>query len=81
MDLEIDMAFLHTVLYSPIATHDTASATSGRPRNSGVSSSIRLNSSEVVFGVWASIILMALALISAAVGVAPLADPVIFAAS
>ena len=73
--------FLSTVLYSPIATHDTTSPPFGRPRNRSVSSSIRLNSSEVVFAVWASAILIALALVSAALGVAPLADPAIFPAS
>jgi hypothetical protein len=60
------------VLYPPIATRDTASTTSDRPRNSSASTSTRPNSSDIAFGVWASIILIALALISAALGVAPL---------
>jgi hypothetical protein len=78
MDLEINMAFFSpTVLYPPIATRDTASTTSERPRNSSASISTQLNSSDIAFGVWASIILIALALISAASGVAPLGDPLI----
>jgi hypothetical protein len=78
MDLEINMTFLSpTVLYPLIATRNTASTTSERPRNSSASISTQRNSSDVAFGVWASIILIALALISAASGVAPLADPLI----
>jgi hypothetical protein len=77
MDLEINMAFLSpTVLYPLIAARNTASTTSERPRNSSASIST-VNSTDVAFGVWASIILIALALISAALGVAPLADPLI----
>ena len=41
----------------------------------------RLTSSDIAFGVWASIILIALALVSVVLGVAPLADPAIFPAS
>jgi hypothetical protein len=73
-----NMAFFSpTVLYPPIATHDTASTTSERPRNGSASTSTRLNSSDIAFGVWASIILIALALMSAVLGVAPLAGAVI----
>jgi hypothetical protein len=81
MDLEMGMTFLSlTVLHPPIVTHRTAPTTSRRPRNSDASSSARLDSSAIVFGVWASIILIALALMSVALGVAPLADPPIFPA-
>jgi hypothetical protein len=38
-------------------------------------------SGEIAFGVWASVILLGLAMLSAALGVAPLADPVIFLGS
>ena len=73
MDLEIDMEFLSSSrLHPPIARHTASSS---------AFSLIRLNASDIAFGFWASIILIALALISAAVGVAPLADPVIFPAS
>ena len=41
----------------------------------------RLISSDIAFGVWGSIILVALALISVASGVAPVADPVILPGS
>ena len=40
----------------------------------------RQNSSDIAFGVWASIILIGLAVVSVALGVAPLVDPPIFAA-
>jgi hypothetical protein len=35
----------------------------------------RLDSADIAFGVWASIILIALAMLSAALGVAPIVDP------
>jgi hypothetical protein len=35
----------------------------------------RLDSADIAFGVWASIILMAFAMLSAASGVAPIVDP------
>jgi hypothetical protein len=35
----------------------------------------RLASTDIAFGVWASIILIALAMLSAALGVAPIVDP------
>jgi hypothetical protein len=35
----------------------------------------RLNSTDIAFGVWASIILIALAMLSVAVGVVPVVDP------
>jgi len=39
----------------------------------------RRNSSDIAFGVWASIVLIGLAIVSIALGVAPVADPLIFA--
>jgi hypothetical protein len=38
-------------------------------------------SSDVAFGFWASAILIGLAIVSAALGVEPVVDPVIFAAA
>jgi hypothetical protein len=38
------------------------------------------NSSDVAFGAWASIILIGLAVVSAALGVAPLVDPLVVVA-
>jgi hypothetical protein len=35
----------------------------------------RLDSADIAFGVWASVILIALAMLSAALGVAPIVDP------
>ena len=40
----------------------------------------RQNSSEIGFGVWASIVLIGLAIVSVALGVAPVVDPTIFPA-
>jgi hypothetical protein len=40
----------------------------------------RQNSFEVDFGVWASIVLIGLAIVSVALGVAPVVDPTIFPA-
>jgi hypothetical protein len=41
----------------------------------------RLASSDIAFGVWASVVLLGLAMLSVALGIAPLADPVILLAS
>jgi hypothetical protein len=35
-------------------------------------------SSDIVFGVWASVVLIGLAILSVALGAVPLADPMIF---
>jgi hypothetical protein len=40
----------------------------------------RRSSSDIVFGVWASIVLTGLALISVALGIAPVVDPTLFPA-
>ncbi len=40
----------------------------------------RLASADIAFGVWASIILIALAMLSVALGVAPIVDPEIWTA-
>jgi hypothetical protein len=40
----------------------------------------RQNSSEIDFGIWASIVLIGLAIVSVASGVAPVVDPTIFPA-
>jgi hypothetical protein len=40
----------------------------------------RKNSSEIDFGVWASIVLIGLAIVSVASGVVPVVDPTIFPA-
>jgi hypothetical protein len=45
-----------------------------------VSKQDRQNLSEIGFGVWASIILIGLAIVSVALGVAPVVDPTIFPA-
>jgi hypothetical protein len=39
----------------------------------------RLNSSDIAFGAWASIILIALAMLSVALGMVPIVDPEICA--
>jgi hypothetical protein len=39
----------------------------------------RRNSSDIAFGVWASVALVGLAIASVALGIAPVVDPVIFA--
>lgn len=39
----------------------------------------RVNSSDLAFGVWASIILIALAILSIALGITPIVDPQICA--
>jgi hypothetical protein len=41
----------------------------------------RRNSSDIAFGVWASIVLTGLAIVAIALGVAPVVDPTIFPAS
>jgi len=46
-----------------------------KPLNPRISSDDRQNSPDISFVVWASIILTALALVSVALGVAPIADP------
>jgi len=38
-------------------------------------------SSDITFGVWASVVLIGLAIVSVALGVAPLVDPAMFPAS
>jgi hypothetical protein len=40
----------------------------------------RQNSSEIAFGVWASIVVIGLAIVSVALGVAPIVDQTIFPA-